>query len=51
MYFWKVMNDLKKITSNLQKQGKTDEQIKQAIRIYLEESKKKINQNGDLDIV
>jgi hypothetical protein len=45
------MNELKKIVSNMQKQGKSQEQIKQAISVYLMESKNKINPNGDLDIV
>jgi hypothetical protein len=49
-YLVKVIEDLEKLTENLRKQGKTKEQIKLAIGIYLEESKKKINPNGDLDI-
>lgn len=49
--FLKQMAELKKITSNMQKQGKSEEQIKQAISLYLVESKKSINPNGDLDII
>lgn len=51
MMFLKQMVDLKKIVATMQKQGKTDEQIKQAVSAYLIESKKKINPNGDLDII
>jgi hypothetical protein len=51
MVFLKQMDDLKKIASNMQNQGKSDEQIKNAISLYLIVSKKKINPNGDLDIV
>ncbi|WP_180953860.1 hypothetical protein [Bacillus sp. M6-12] len=49
--FIKQMNELKRITANLKKQGKSETEIKQAISLYLTESKKKINPNGDLDIV
>lgn len=49
--FLKQMNDLKKIARNMKKQGKSDEQIKKAINLYLVTSKKKINPNGDLDVV
>lgn len=48
---FKQMAELKNITSNLRKQGKTDDQIKRAISAYLDESKRKINPNGDLDII
>lgn len=48
---YKVMFDLKRIANNLRKQGKTDEQIKNSVSVYLKESKRKINPNGDLDIV
>lgn len=47
--FLKQMNDLKKIAANMNKQGKTEEEIKQAINLYLIESKKKINPVGHLD--
>ncbi len=49
--FLKQMQELKDITRNMKNQGKSDEQIKQVISLYLVESKKKINPNGDLDIV
>lgn len=49
--FLKEMADLKKIVANLQKQGKSDQEIKQTVSLYLIESKKKINPNGDLDII
>ena len=45
------MEELKKIASNLKAQGKSEEQIKQAISLYLIESKKKMNPNGDLDVL
>ncbi|AZV43667.1 hypothetical protein BAOM_3058 [Peribacillus asahii] len=48
---FKQMAELKKITENLRNQGKTNEQIKAAIGAYLDESKRKINPNGDLDIL
>jgi hypothetical protein len=51
MVVLKQMDDLKKIASNMQNQGKSDEQIKNAISLYLIESKKNINPNGDLDII
>jgi hypothetical protein len=49
--FLKQMTDLRRMSDNMRKQGKSDEQIKKAISLYLIESKKKINPNGDLDII
>lgn len=44
------MRELKKISSNMKKKSKSDEEIKQVINLYLIESKKNINPNGDKDI-
>lgn len=49
--FLKQMVELKKIASNLKKQGKSEKEIKRAINLYLVENKRKINPNGDLDII
>jgi len=46
-----ALNDLNKVVDDLQNQGKTDDEIKEAVKVYLEEFKKKINPNGDLDVV
>lgn len=43
MNLFKIKNDLESITDNAIKHGKSKEQIKQLIKVYLEESKKKIN--------
>lgn len=43
--------DLENINQNLSNQGKSKKEIKQAIHVYLTESKKKYNPNGDLDVV
>lgn len=47
----KRLCELKKIVSNMKQQGKSQEEIKQVISLYLTETKKKINPDGDLDIV
>lgn len=39
----KVQQDLEKIVDNAYKQGKTHEQVKQMIKVYLKESKRKVN--------
>lgn len=39
-YLIKVKNDLEKISSNAYKQGKSDEQVRQLIFRYLDESKR-----------
>lgn len=35
----KAMDDLKKISDNMKKQGKTDDEIKQVISIYLRKTR------------
>ncbi|WP_155918575.1 hypothetical protein [Heyndrickxia ginsengihumi] len=47
----KRAEELQNIIFNLQKQGKSQEQIKKVVSLYLIETKKKINPNGDLDII
>jgi hypothetical protein len=42
----KTMDDLKRMTINLKRQGKTNAQIKQMISAYLGESKKKLQSTG-----
>lgn len=49
--YLKQVQELKKIVSNLKKQGKSEEEIRKAINIYLQEFKRKNNPNGDLDII
>lgn len=49
--FYKQIGDMKKMAANMKKQGKTKQQIKQAISNYLVENKKKTNPNGDKDII
>jgi len=49
--YLKQVQELKKIASNLKKQGKSEEEIRKAINIYLQELKRKTNPNGDLDII
>lgn len=48
---YKTQKELERIVKNLHKQGKSDEEVKQAIICYLQESKRKMNPNGDLDII
>lgn len=49
--FLKQMCELQRIVENLRKQGKSKSEIKQTISLYLTESKKKINPDGDLDVI
>lgn len=49
--FLKQTNELKKIIDNMKNQGKSDKEIKQVVKAYLFESKKKINTNGDLNVI
>ena len=37
-----IINSLDKITENLHKQGKTEEEIRNAIKVYLREKKKRV---------
>lgn len=49
--FSREKKELDKIIKNMNQQGKTKQQIKNAIGIYLKENKKKVNPNGELDII
>ena len=49
--FLKQIKELKLIKQNLRNQGKSNEQIKQVISLYLVETKNKINPNGDFDVI
>lgn len=47
----KELDKMKKITSNLKRQGKSDAQIKRMLGAYLTENKKKVNSTGEKDII
>lgn len=44
---YQVMQETKSLATNLRNQGKSEEQIKQAINVYLSETKKKINPHNE----
>ena len=48
---YKVLTKLEQLSNRMKQQGKTDEQIKSLVSLYLMEFKKKINPNGELDVI
>lgn len=47
MQIYKTKQEVEKIAKNLYKQGKSSKEVKQAISLYLKESKKRINPNNE----
>jgi len=46
---FKIKHDLEKIRDSAYRQGKTKEQVKQLISVYLTESKRKMNKDKMID--